>query len=144
MKYLIVMAVFLSSVIAQAETLILEVEVTGGEHRLVREWTVTQDFPMLERSPSGEMIAVHVWQNRVLSETFYVRPPATVRSPLDQDGFESEHQVQETPTGLYHIRVPFSADYTEVTLEQVGRETSQRSMQSGLSSEPLLRIPLKN
>ncbi|EAR10422.1 hypothetical protein [Reinekea blandensis] len=144
MKRLLVTAMICLSAFSQADTLILEVEVIDGKHQLKREWTVEQTFPMMVREPTKDMLAVHFWQGADQIETVFVRSPDVIRSPLNPDGLEVEHQIMQVQSGIYHIRVPVLSGYTDISITPVQSANDQRTTLKGASTpETLLHIPLQ-
>ncbi len=124
-----------------AETLMVEVKVDHGIHEVVEVWTVPGNFSDHDQNIQNGL-RVKLWQGKQLMNTYVVKNPEKLYSPLDHASSDSSHDVIDVEQSIFHLRLPAEDNISLITIESMNSEGAIKSKTSLGSSSPLLDYQL--
>ncbi|MDP7038550.1 MAG: hypothetical protein QGI45_05285 [Myxococcota bacterium] len=149
-KWLMIMIVLYSPV-AIADTLMIQIEVTKGEHQVIRIWKVEGNYPPIPhpiKSSKDLVVEITDAAGKVLLSD-RIENPLFIRGVLNTpESGEEGHSTIGTENGSYVLRYRFSPDMAQVKVSPLPKQNStlgsnKRAKKSSTTpAEPALLAPI--
>ena len=106
-----------------ADTMMVEVTANQLDHQVTKVWQVPGDFS--DRSYPAELghLKVILWRGDAMVNSYVVRNPLSLHTPLIQSGELSTHEEVELYESIYHLRLPAEQGITRVTIQVIEEAT---------------------
>lgn len=106
-----------------ADTMMVEVTANEFDHQVTNVWQVEGDFSDRSYPVEPGHLKVMLWRGDAMVNSYVVRNPLSLHTPLIQSGEFSAHEEVELYESIYHLRLPVEQGITRVTIQVIDDAT---------------------